>query len=438
MWRSEIADTVDGETPSVLWRSEIAATVDGETPSVLWRSEIAATGTPILTLTNKIITYYQIYEKFNNEIDHKNIQAFLDAISDFLNEPQKYTADLVGFLSYAKDEINKNNKKQQSIQDKNAITLLTIHKSKGLGFDTVFFYFDVIKKRKPVSSLEIEYMIDFSTFNNLSHVFLGWNYQSVLKGLFKEQFDEIENRNELEELNNIYVALTRAKTNLGVFFTYQEKIDTDSVKTKILKKALEYDKNNQFVDIYNSLLENSDNNDDLNNATFSDYFDIDKENLTRIPLNEKAEKPTITKYKLIGSATHTYLSYIKYNKIDEHKLAILQTRRLYGNILSNNEISVIIDTVNRFIADNKQYFTEDWDKIFNELTIFSPDNKMSRIDRLMINTKEKKILIIDYKTGKEKADIQLNYYKNVIKKLPVVKSEYNIDVVTESVRHLIP
>ncbi|MBT5420199.1 MAG: hypothetical protein HOK80_04865, partial [Candidatus Cloacimonetes bacterium] len=54
--------------------------------------------------------------------------------------------------------------------------------------------------------------------------------------------------------------------------------------------------------------------------------------------------------------------------------------------------------------------------------------KESRIDRLMINTLKKKILIIDYKTGSHYEDEQLDRYKELLDKLPIVKNEnYNVD-----------
>ncbi len=49
-----------------------------------------------------------------------------------------------------------------------------------------------------------------------------------------------------------------------------------------------------------------------------------------------------------------------------------------------------------------------------------------RIDRLMVNTAEKVVLIADYKSGDIYDSNQLANYKTALSKLPVFKG-YNID-----------
>ncbi|RLC49152.1 MAG: hypothetical protein DRI23_09665, partial [Candidatus Cloacimonadota bacterium] len=70
------------------------------------------------------------------------------------------------------------------------------------------------------------------------------------------------------------------------------------------------------------------------------------------------------------------------------------------------------------------YFDESkWDRVFNEYTVFDENGKESRIDRMMINTVAKEILIIDFKTGSNYEAEQLNNYKKLIEGLPVVKRD---------------
>ncbi|MCK4654917.1 MAG: PD-(D/E)XK nuclease family protein, partial [Candidatus Cloacimonetes bacterium] len=49
--------------------------------------------------------------------------------------------------------------------------------------------------------------------------------------------------------------------------------------------------------------------------------------------------------------------------------------------------------------------------------------KEFRIDRMMVNTKNKEILIIDYKTGAHYEEEQLDKYEEIIEKLAVVKKD---------------
>ena len=83
--------------------------------------------------------------------------------------------------------------------------------------------------------------------------------------------------------------------------------------------------------------------------------------------------------------------------------------------------------MDKFIKQNPHYFDKKWDKVFNEFTIFDHEKRMYRIDRLMINTNEKKMLIIDYKTGQVDDDQQTENYINIIKNMPVfTKDKYEI------------
>ncbi|HOQ80690.1 MAG TPA: hypothetical protein PLH63_06465, partial [Candidatus Cloacimonadota bacterium] len=91
-----------------------------------------------------------------------------------------------------------------------------------------------------------------------------------------------------------------------------------------------------------------------------------------------------------------------------------------------SEIEEIIETCDQAITNNAQFFSEDWDKIYNEYTIFDND-KMYRIDRLLISDKRKEIMILDFKTGSYNEE-QLQNYKSIIESLPIVKEEgYIVD-----------
>jgi hypothetical protein len=170
-----------------------------------------------------------------------------------------------------------------------------------------------------------------------------------------------------------------------------------------------------------------------NNAKLPNYFDVsDNENII------ESEAPNL--YQLsseflenqsiqIGNIVHDYLSHIKYDNTKSRQVALENTLAKYGSLFHRNKIIGIITKVNESIDEHSAYFNENnWDRVFNESTIFNDQGKESRIDRLMINTLKKKILIIDYKTGSHYEDEQLDRYKELLDKLPIVKNEnYNVD-----------
>ncbi|MCL2065515.1 MAG: UvrD-helicase domain-containing protein [Candidatus Cloacimonetes bacterium] len=408
-----------------------------------------------LILSKLIVDAFQFTDIFNNEIDIKNLNSFMSIISDFLNDSEGFTADLEGFLRYSELGSQKSNKKQLSSQEKNAIQLLTIHKSKGLGFDTVFLFYDSQSKRPSFSDFEIDYTVDFQGFNSLSNVFLGLNYKQVLKDLFYEEYAKIQENKDMEEINNAYVALTRAKTNLVVFWLYKEKelLDGKNIKSMICSKAKEATEKKAHVYKNVDLIKISgitDNSEKHSTQNLKDYFDIENKCLKLvinskiketkeilIDINQSNYQQTILplktifltqKSKLYGSAAHIYLSFLKYDLPEEHRIAFMQTKRLYGNILTTSEINELVLKIKTFIHQNQDLFSKKWDKIFNEFSIYNDEKKLSRIDRLMINSEEKKILIVDYKTGQISNEGQIEYYKKLIKQLLIVEDEkYKIE-----------
>ena len=386
--------------------------------------------TEVSKLCKEIIVTYNLINKNSKTIDVQNIDLFFNIISDFYNNPGNNTANLEGFLRYAQEISLKNQIKQMSLHDTNSITLLTIHKSKGLGFDTVYLYFDVSSNRSSTNILEIDYLVDTRSFNQLSEVFLCWNYKTVIKELFKNNFNMIRNRKDMEELNTFYVALTRAKTNLCVYWLLPEKLNSETLKTKLCIKAMEISRSNPDLYSKSNLVPCESNSPLLSinyeSMLYNQYFDIDGCNKIIPSLDDNVGG--ISKSKLYGSAVHTYLSYIHYNTDAEHKIASMQLLRAYGNIFSEYELEKIQMDSHKIIFDNQDLYSEKWDKVFNELTLIVSENKSVRLDRLMIDSKSKKILIIDYKTGAIMDSNQIDYYKTIVSRLPILeKEDYDIE-----------
>ncbi len=106
------------------------------------------------------------------------------------------------------------------------------------------------------------------------------------------------------------------------------------------------------------------------------------------------------------------------------EIASKKTIAKYGSLMRRDKLDAVLQKVNTFIDSHSEYFDNSkWDKIFNEYTFFNENGKELRIDRLMIDTTKKEILIVDFKTGSIYEEEQLDRYKEVIEKLPVVKQD---------------
>jgi hypothetical protein len=158
------------------------------------------------------------------------------------------------------------------------------------------------------------------------------------------------------------------------------------------------------------------------------YFDINNDQMNLI----KDDNTMAIEYKnnfikkknqLFGTALHLYLSYIMYDIEEEHDNATSNIKKKYGNILNNVIIEQICQKAKKFVKSNELYFNkENWNKIFTEFTVFDNNNKPYRIDRMMINTPNAEILIIDYKSGSLTDQNQVEQYISLIKKIPYIKN----------------
>ena len=125
-----------------------------------------------------------------------------------------------------------------------------------------------------------------------------------------------------------------------------------------------------------------------------------------------------------GNVVHYYLSFIKFDSVNERWLAQAKTIAKYGSLFKLAELEKIIQKANEFIAKNPPYFSpEKWNRILTECTIFNPDGNELRLDRLMINEREKLIKILDYKTGEEYNEAQINEYAGAVRELSLVKEK---------------
>ncbi|MEA2096646.1 MAG: 3'-5' exonuclease, partial [Candidatus Cloacimonadota bacterium] len=409
----------------------------------------------ILNTIKTILEEFNIIKIFPSEIELKNIHRFLEVAIEFENNDQKHKTDLSGFLSYCRSLEDRDEYSQLGQTVSNSIKLLTIHKSKGLQFETVFSFMN-IPKNPGQHNQGLKLYYDFEDdFHSLQDHALTYNFDKIIKKSDKQELiDIVDKRKNGEELNNIYVALTRAKNNLFFYITYDKKgdlekfvssINDDSSVPKNIAKIVynEFSQDIQQLTQVKQIIEYGTITIDeqetkkvsseiatsfSKHLQFLNWDEIAKHEPENIHLlkTEILENHSIQ----IGNIVHEYLSHIDYNNKEIRQTAFEKTLSKYGSLFHRDRINEIILKVNQFINDNNDIFNKDhWDKVFNEYTVFDEFGRESRIDRLMINSKNKKILILDYKTGTYYEQEQLDRYKAIIEKFPIVKKEnYRVDV----------
>lgn len=413
----------------------------------------------ILVLVKRIIEEYNVNNIFHMESDIKNLNRFIEIVAHFLGTNRPYPNTLKGFLDYCHDFSDREEFKQVAIEEMQAIKLQTIHKSKGLEFKSVFLFVDINDTSSGRNRNLAIYYTYTDNFRALDNYVLTFNYKDIVKqSSYKELFEEWERRQAIEELNALYVAMTRAKTHLFIgciikgknsisnLHSYQDdKIEIAKLMTNTLVKFFKknecvlFQDDSKLIGLYGTADAHNVSASDIPKKDFSylqDYIDFEREKYHKVDKEYQQRfahidfKSAFVEERGVekGTIIHYYLSFIRHDTPEERGYARRQTLSRYGGLMPVRDIEILIAKADTFIVENPDIFPASGWRIFTEYTLFHPDGSQVRIDRLMVNTKECKIIIVDYKTGDIFEPDQLARYTATIESLPTVKQQdYEID-----------
>ena len=379
--------------------------------------------------SKKIIQDFGVTSFYSTNSDIKNIFQFFNILKEFDN--------LYEFVVHIEDE--KDNLKQISSSDENAINLMTIHKSKGLEFDTIIYYRKGKTGGNNFKTFEtyFDYDENFASVTNFLITFSKYtkNVKNIKEyGIIAEKNVQKE---KMEEINADYVALTRAKKNLLLYF--EAYITKNGYSDDLIKKLIDvYDENTEFgigeiTETERKIVSNSENlkenakleENKINNKILKTYFSDDK---------FKIKKSSITLEKEFkrkkGLAMHYYFEHISNNLENDKLIAKSALLSRYGNMLGKKIVEELIVRMEKFIEKNSDIYDEKY-KVYTEFEIYDSEGRKRIIDRINIDEENKKIYIYDYKTGfepetNEKYQEQINEYRDILSKK--VSTDYEIDV----------
>lgn len=354
------------------------------------------------------ISLYDFTEKAVTNFNlGKNGNAYIQYFLDFVLEySMKNEYNLQRFLEYWEE---KKEKLSVSMPDGiNAINLMTIHKSKGLEFPVVILPFadwgERIMSPKfwiPLQDEDLpfeEFIVD--AFGNLENV-----SPEIAQIITNER-----NEFELDNLNMLYVATTRAVEQL--YITTQK---------------LKPNSNNKGVSLYfNNYVQTTENEIILEGEKkrFS-AFKYNKSETEKIPfVSEKwNEKISISKESskrwrkrksiVYGELIHDFMKFIyTENDIDSTLQNIINS-----GLIPKNESEEIRKLILKIVNHNqlKDYFSKDY-KSINERDFVNELGEVYRPDR--ISYQKNIATIIDYKTGniQEEHVYQINSYAENLQK----------------------
>ncbi len=345
------------------------------------------------------------------------VQYFLDIV---LERDVRNQAGIADFLSFW----DKNAAKFSipSPEGNDAVRIMTIHKSKGLEFPVVIFPFaEEDYNRKPKDKLWLN-----AEEQDLGLPKVLIDNSSAVEG-FGEEAAEVYNQKKQEELldniNVLYVALTRAEEQLYVIsnmnLSGKGEVSKNNMCTffiNYLENKSDFDENKLEYEFGNPVkLSKGDRHVDTLKTIHLVPEILDPKNIKiaqREALMWGTQQQEAIEY---GNVIHEILSFVKTkNDID---LAIAKS--IESGLINWNQKETVYNTIQEIVSNPElsSYFAEG-NEILNEQTIIQKEGKTVKPDRMVL-TKDKELLLLDYKTGIHNAKYQkqLENYQEAIGKM---------------------
>ncbi len=182
---------------------------------------------------------YRIFELKQIQDEDAYLFSYLDYVSAYL---QDNPSDIHSFLNYWDETLCK-----QSIPsgETDGIRILTIHKSKGLQFHTVFApYCDWDIEQDPGGFNRRNSLLwcrtDVPPYNTLPAIPISIE-KNMESSIFHREYEMEHLQRRVDTLNMLYVAFTRAEKNLFVWCRTEYKLDTGSSTGDLIYHSLPQD-----------------------------------------------------------------------------------------------------------------------------------------------------------------------------------------------------
>ena len=357
----------------------------------------------LLYLSNKL----DLQSRFNSSPDY---YVCFDVISK--------TAPNETNISNFKEAVYKAASSEQALSavQKNAVTVMTIHKSKGLQFNVVLLpnLARDININARNSSL---FVADNNIFGDSK---LCWVYSKkqypYISGTKGEENMENENMLTLQDsINMLYVAMTRAEKAL--FINAEIPKDMPLKISHIVGVCFP-----EPVHLGTLKAENKEEKEQIKSINID--FNINKEKKLIETKAFYSKKENVTHdylSALTGSCLHAGLFMLEYGKEETIALAEKCMFAKYGSALDNKTFAEIKKQLHT-VYNNKQWQQLFNGRVFKERRI-GENNNLYSVD--IYSEMDDKIVIMDYKTGTLNDKMLDDYKKQLFKYAEILKKLYN-------------
>jgi ATP-dependent exoDNAse (exonuclease V) beta subunit len=340
------------------------------------------------------------------------VQYFLDIV---LERDVRNQAGIADFLEFWDKSGHKYS--IPSPEGNNAVRIMTIHKSKGLEFPVVIMPFaeeDYVKRPKDKLWLDVDDVDLPKALIDNSKAVEGFGEEA------KEIYEQKKQEELLDNINVLYVALTRAEEQLYVISNMNLTSKGEVKKEDMSAFFLNYL-------ISKNLLDESkfeyDFGDKLKLSTHSEHHDTSKVievvKETLHPKNIKiAQKEALMwgTYQQesieYGNVVHEILSFVK----TKEDVNLAEEKAIENGLINLHQKDFVSETIKKIVNNPalEHFFVEN-NEVLNEQIIIQKEGNIVKPDRIVI-TEGKKAFLLDYKTGvhHKKYEKQLEEYKTAI------------------------
>lgn len=368
-------------------------------PEAFARDKAALKKLPLFELVETLIRIFGL-GKDQGEIAY--LQAFQDAVLEFSARERN---DLGMFLEWW--GLNRHKKSIQISGGVDAVQILTIHKAKGLQFKVVLI---------PFCSWNLDHegflaptlwaRTDHPPFDRAGY--LPVKYSGTLEETFySEAYQQEKLRVYLDNLNLLYVALTRAEHGLIVVSPAPEVKWFKSMVSRILYEGIVG--GTGLEDGWDNVTRvwskgawqkpvGKGNGQGMATATLREYQTFDWRDKLVVKRSAKeffSDAGDAIRSRInYGIHMHSVLSAVPYTSDVSDALA----RMVDEGMIASSERPALQEMLDELLADPQiaSWFSPGWD-VRTEVPVLLPGGGESRMDRLLL--KGKHAVVIDFKTG---------------------------------------
>jgi ATP-dependent exoDNAse (exonuclease V) beta subunit len=380
---------------------------------------------PLFELTETLVSIFKLGE-IKGELAY--LITFQNLVLEFYSREKN---DLGAFLEWWED-----NKAKKSIQvsgEVDAVQILTIHKAKGLQFKYVIIPFcswGLDHDNWQAPNLWVTSTSD--PFNKAGY--LPVKYSSTMKDtLFAGAYEEERTRSYLDNLNLLYVALTRAEHGLIVLAPHPDARTPRKGVAQLLFSSIQHGySSSKSWDLAKAEFKSSEWTIHPSQARSAPMGTIELSSYSSFLWREKIvikqqsanffESQHTDKLEKIsyGIHIHTLLSRIAY----ANQIPGTLEQMVREGLITIDQKKIVGDQLEELLTNTQvaSWFDPEWE-VRTEIPILLPSGLENRIDRLML--KGRKAIVVDFKTGiPSKADQkQVRDYIEILRKMNFVDVE---------------